>query len=212
MPTVKLLVLGGSGGTGRQIVGQALDAGHDVTVLAREPGKVAIHHPRLKIVSGDTTAGGASLSGGMRGQDAVISAIGRGKTFKSDGLIQRSVPGILGAMQTTGVRRLMFTSALGVGETFRDSPILPKVFFKTLLRDIYADKLVGDDLIRASGLDWTIVQPAVLTDGPLTRTYRSGEHLAMSGLPSISRADTAHFILDRINDTATVGKTIVLSN
>jgi len=212
MPTVKLLVLGGSGGTGRQIVGQALDAGHDVTVVTREPGKLALHHPHLKIVSGDTTAGGAALTGITRGQDAVISTIGRGKTFRSDGLIQRSVPAILGAMQTAGVRRLMFTSALGVGDTFRDSPILPKVFFKTLLRDIYADKLAGDDLIRASGLDWTIVQPSVLTDGALTRKYRSGEHLPLSGMPSISRADTAHYILDRLNDTSTVGKTIILSN
>ena len=209
---MKLLVLGGSGGTGRQIVSQALDAGHDVTVVAREPGKVGIQHPHLTIVSGDTTAGGASLTGRMRGQDAVISALGRGKTLKSNGLIQRSVPAILGAMQAAGVRRLMFTSALGVGDTFRDSPILPKVIFKTLLRDIYADKLLGDDMIRASGLDWTIVQPAVLTDGPLTRIYRSGEHLPLSGMPAISRADTAHFILDRINDTSTVGKTIILSN
>lgn len=209
---MKLLILGGSGGTGRQVVGQALDAGHEVTVVTREPGKVTLRHPHLRVVSGDTTAGGAALTGAARSQDAVVSAIGRGKTFKSDRLIQRSVPAILGAMQAAGVRRLMFTSALGVGDTFRDSPLLPKVFFKTLLRDIYADKLLGDDLIRASGLDWTIVQPAVLTDGPLTRKYRSGEHLAMSGMPSISRADTAHFILDRVNDQATIGKTLILAN
>lgn len=78
MPTVKLLVLGGTGGTGRQVVSQALEGGHDVTVLAREPGKLTIQHPRLKIIRGDTTAGGASLTGGMRGHDAVVSAIGRG--------------------------------------------------------------------------------------------------------------------------------------
>ncbi len=152
------------------------------------------------------------MTAAMRGHDAVISAIGRGKTFQSGRLIQRSVPGILGAMQASGVRRLVFTSALGVGATYQDSPLLPKIFFNTLLRGIYADKLVGDDLIRHSRLDWTIVQPAVLTDGPLTRTYRSGEHLPMSGMPAISRADTAHFILDRINDQATFGKTLILAN
>src|SRR5205085_2029244 len=99
----------------------------------REPGKWTMPHPQLKVLKGDTTAGAASLSGAMRGHDAVVSAIGRGKTFKSEGLIERSVPAILGAMQTTGVRRLMFTSALGVGDSFRDSPLLPKVFFRTLL-------------------------------------------------------------------------------
>ncbi len=209
---MKLFVIGGTGGTGQQIVAQALDAGHDVTVLARDRATVAMQHPHLCVVAGDTTAGGAAMTGPMRAHDAVISAIGRGKRFKSAQLIQRSVPGILAAMQASGVRRLVFTSALGVGDTYQDSPLLPKIFFKTLLRGIYADKLIGDDLIRSSGLDWTIVQPAVLTDGPLTRRYRSGEHLEMTGMPAISRADTAHFILDRINDPSTFGKTLVLAN
>lgn len=212
MRGVKLFVLGATGGTGQQIVAQALDAGHEVTALARDRTRITTQHPRLKIIGGDTTGGEAAMAGPMHGHDAVISAIGRGKTFKSDRLIERSVPGILGAMKASGVRRLMFTSALGVGETFRDSPLLPKVFFRTLLRGIYADKLVGDNLIRDSGLDWTIVQPAVLTDGPLTRQYRSGEHLPMSGMPAISRADTAHFILDRLNDQATIRKTLIVAN
>ena len=152
------------------------------------------------------------MTAAMRGHDAVISAIGRGKTFQSDQLIQRSVPAILSAMQATGVRRLVFTSALGVGATYQDSPLLPKIFFKTLLRGIYADKLLGDDFIRNSGLDWTIVQPAVLTDGPLTRNYRSGERVPMTGVPVISRADTEHFFLERIADPATFGKTLVVAN
>lgn len=209
---MKLFVLGPTGGTGKQIVAQALDAGHEVTVLARDRSKVTTQHPRLKIVGGDTTAWGAAMTGAMRDHDAVISAIGRGMTFQSAHLIQRSVPGILGAMQASGVRRLVFTSALGVGDTFQDSPLLAKLFFTTLLRGIYADKLIGDDFIRHGGLDWTIVQPAQLNDGPLTRKYRSGEHPPMSGMPAISRADTAHFILDRINDQATFAKTLIVTN
>ncbi len=209
---MKLFVLGATGLTGTQIVNQALEAGHDVTVLARNRATVTAQHPHLRIVDGDTTAGAAAMTEAMRGHDAVISAIGRGKTFRSQQLIQRSVPGILGAMQASGVRRLVFTSALGVGDTYRDSPLLPKIFFSTLLRNIYADKLIGDNLVRASGLDWTIVQPALLTDGALTRRYRSGEQLTMSGMPAVSRADTAHFILDRINDASTFGKTLILAN
>ena len=209
---MKLFVLGATGGTGAQIVAQALEAGHDVTAMARIRTSVSTQHPHLRVVAGDTTAGGAAMTGMMRNHDAVISAIGRGKTFRSQQLIARSVPGILGAMQASGVRRLVFTSALGVGDTFADSPLIARIFFTTLLHRIYADKLIGDNLIRQSGLDWTIVQPAQLTDGPLTRRYRSGEHLAMSGMPQISRADTAHFILDRINDQATFGKTLVLAN
>ena len=209
--TVRLLVLGGSGGTGRQVVAQALDAGHDITVLARDPSKVGVQHQRLRMIQGDVIAS-AALGEAMRGQEAVISAIGRGKSFKSENLIAQSVPGIIAAMRANGVKRLIFTSALGVGDSYRDSPLLPKILFRTLLRGIYADKLIGDQMIRNSGLDWTIVQPVVLTNGPLTRNYRVGEQLRLSGVNKVSRADAAHFIIDRINDRSTFGKTLIVSN
>lgn len=211
-PIVKLLVLGATGKTGRQIVTQALEAGHDVTIVVRDRSKIPTEHPRQHIVIGDSATGAAAFAEPMRGQDAIISAIGRGYSFKSEQLISRSVPGIIAAMTTAGVQRLMFTSALGVGDSYVDSPLAAKLFFLTLLRGIYADKLVGDRLIRASDLEWTIVQPAQLNDGPLTRRYRSGERLAMSGMPQVSRADTAHFILDRINDRATIRKTLIVSS
>ena len=207
---MKLLVLGASGGTGQQVVIQALDAGYDVTALARTPGKIRLHHPRLRVLEGGL-ADAVALAGAMRSHDAVVCAIGRGKTFKSDQLIARTVPVMLTAMKSAGVRRLMFTSAVGVGATFQDSPWMAKLFFRTLLREIYADKLIGEDLIRKSGLDWTIVQPGVLNDGPLTRRYRCGERLAMARMPKISRANAAHFMLDRINDASTSGRTIVIA-
>ena len=208
---MKLLVLGGTGGLGRHVVIQALDAAHEVTVLARDRAKVGAQHERLRIVDGDVK-NIAGLGDAMQGQDAVISAIGRGQSFKSENLIAESVPGILATMQETGVRRLIFTSALGVGDSYRDSPLVPRIFFRTLLRGIYADKLIGDTMIRNSRLDWTIVQPVVLTDGPMTRTYRVGEHLQLAGINKVSRADTAHFIVDRIDDRSTFGKTLILSN
>jgi putative NADH-flavin reductase len=208
---VKLLVLGGTGGTGRQVVQQALDAGHIVTVLVRDPKKNTIARANLRIITGELEAPQA-LGDAMRGQDAVISAIGRGKSFKSQHLIERSVARILDAMATAKVRRLIFTSALGVGATFAESPPLAKLFFVTLLRGIYADKLVGDRMIRNSGVDWTIVQPTVLNDGALTKTYRSGEHLALSGMPSISRADSAHFMLDCLNTPSTIRKTLIVTS
>src|SRR6478735_2644063 len=199
---MKLLVLGGTGGTGRQLVAQGLAAGHDVTVLARNRARVTTEHPRLRVIEGGVDDSRA-LNAATAGQEAVISAIGRGKTSKADGLMERGVTAILSAMTQAGVRRLLLESALGVGDSYADSPILAKMFFLTLLRGIYADKWIGDDMVRNSALDWTIVQPAVLTDGPLTRQYRAGEHLALTGMPSVSRADVAHFILDRINSPET---------
>jgi putative NADH-flavin reductase len=188
---VKVLVLGATGGTGRQIVAQARAAGHQAAAFDRH--------------------GGSPLAPALAGQDAVISAIGRGKSFKANGLIEKVVPEILSAMKAAGVRRLIFMSALGVGPSAQDSPIMAKVFFRTLLRGIYADKLIGDELIRRSDLDWTIVQPSQLTDGPLTGTYRSGERLQMSGMPQISRADTAQFILRQLDDRANIRKTVIVS-
>ena len=207
---MKLVILGATGRTGRHLVSQALEAGHDVTILARDKSHSPAADARLRIIEGDA-ADTAALTAASRDQDAVISAIGRGQSFKSERLIERTVPAILAGMQANGIKRLMLMSALGVGDSYRESPIMAKLFFKTLLRGIYADKLIGDQQIRNSALEWTIVQPVVLTDGPLTKQYRSGEHLALAGMPKVSRADTAHFILEHINDRATIGKTLIVS-
>jgi putative NADH-flavin reductase len=208
---MKLLVLGGTGGTGKHLVQQALDAGHEVTMLARDPAKVATQHARLRVVHGDVSDVTA-LTSSARGQDAVISALGRGLSFKSEHLMERSVPNIITAMHDAGVKRLVFTSAWGVGAAFKDLALLPWIFFRTLLRDVYADKAVGEAMIRNSTLDWTIVLPARLHDGPLTRTYRSGEKLRMAGMQSLSRADAAHFILACVADPSTIRKSPVVTN
>ena len=82
---------------------------------------------------------------------------------------------------------------------------------RLLLKDIYADKITGERHILSSDLDWTLVQPAQLTDGPLTRTYRAGERLALRGMPKVSRADTAHFIIRQLDDAAYVRTTVLIA-
>jgi len=206
-----LLVLGATGGTGRQVVSQALDAGHLVTAFVRNPDKMTIQHERLRLAVGDVLDAGRALADAVRGQDAVISALGRGNSFKADGLMQRAVPSIISAMQTNHVRRLIFVSAMGVGDTSRDAPAIPRIFHRLLLRGIFADKRAAEDIIRRSDLDWTIVHPTGLTNGPLTGTYRSGEHLTMRGFPTISRADTAHFILRQI-DGGNMRQVVIVSS
>lgn len=207
----KLLVLGATGGTGRQVVSQALDAGHQVTAFVRHPDKMGIQHERLTLTTGDVTAGGSALSSMVRGQDAVISALGRGNSFKAEDLMQRAVPSIISAMQANHVRRLIFVSAMGVGDTSGDAPAIPRIFHRLLLRGIFADKRAAEEIIRRSDLDWTIVHPTGLTNGPLTGTYRSGEHLPMRGFPTISRADTAHFILRQVEDGTFARKVVIVS-
>ena len=202
----RVLVLGATGGTGQHLVSQALDQGHDVTAFVRDQAKLKIHHDRLHVTVGTTVDGAAPLQQAMKGQEVVISALGRGQSLKSDDVIQRSVAGILVAMKAAGVHRLIFTSGIGVGDAFAEAPLFSKLIIGVLLKDIYADKLIGEDLIRKSDLDWTIVQAARLTDGPLTRKYRAGEHLKHRSLASLSRADLAHFLLHQIDDRAFVRK------
>jgi putative NADH-flavin reductase len=207
----KLLVLGATGGTGRQIVSQALEAGHSVTAFVRHPDKMPLRHERLRLAAGDVPGGGPPLGDAVRGQDIVISALGRGRSFNPDRLIERSVPSIITAMQANHVRRLIVVSAMGVGDTSVDAPFVARLFARLFLRRIYADKLAGEQALKRSDLEWTIVHPTLLTDGPLTRQYRSGEHLELRGMPKISRADTADFILKQIDDRSYVRKVVIVS-
>lgn len=211
MERKKILILGATGATGQQVVTQALEAGHEVTAFVRNPGGMPVRHGRLRLVAGDVTDETSGLADAVRGQDAVISALGRGMSFKSTGLIQRSVPPILAAMKSQRVRRLVFTSAIGVGSATDRLPLISRMMIRFPLRNIYADKAAGEALIRRSDLDWTLVQPAQLTSGPLTRKYRAGEHMELRGIPTISRADTAHFILRQLDDTSYIRKVVLIA-
>ena len=205
----KLLVLGATGGTGRCIVSQALERGHEVTAFVRSPEKRAT--TGVKVVVGSIPENADALVEAMRGQDVVISALGRGKTFKPDGLIARSTPAIVKAMKTAGVRRLIFTSAFGVSPAHTGIPFFPRLFMGTLLRNIYADKRAGESALFASDLDWTLVYPSMLNDGPKTGKYRVGEQLELSGFPKISRADVADFILNQVASRVYVRKGVIIS-
>ena len=209
---MKLLILGATGGTGRSASKEAKALGHDVTVFVRDRSKLSAEEQAgTRVVTGTLPADEPALVEAMRGQDAVISALGRGLSFKPEDLMKRSVPVILRAMGQAGVRRLIFTSAFGIGETWRDTPLVGRLFARTLLRGIYADKSLGEALIRLSDLDWTIVHPTMLTDGPRKGTWRSGERLPLSGLPKISRGDAGAFLVSQLNDSSYIRRTVLVS-
>lgn len=208
---MKLLVLGATGGTGREIVRQALEHAHEVTILARNPRAPAVGE-KLRILQGDVT-GGEALAAAIAGQDAVLSALGRGYSLKSGGLFARAMPRIVDSMEEQGVRRLVVVSAYGVGDTGRDAPLLPRLMHRLMLAELFADKLAGERAIRHSSLDWTLVYPTALTNGPRASRYRSGERLELHGLlPKISRADVAEFVLRQLDDPAYVRKGVILSD
>jgi uncharacterized protein YbjT (DUF2867 family) len=110
------------------------------------------------------------------------------------------VPALVTSMKRHGVRRLILLSALGVGESARHAPSVARVAFGTILRQVGKDKRRAEEAVRASDLEWTIVYPPALTDGPATGGYRYGESLKLSGSPRISRADVARFMLAQLED------------
>ena len=210
MPVRRILILGATGGTGRELVEQALAAGHEVTAFVRDPSKLP--PGRVRPVAGDIVRDSTKLDDAMRGQDAVVSALGVGQSFKPAGLIAQAAPQIVGAMQRAGVRRLIFTSAFGIGPTWPDTPLLPRLFMRTLLRQVYADKTAGEAVIVQSPLDWTIVYPAGLTNGPRTGRARVAEHLPLRGFPTVSRSDVAAVVLRLIEDGATIRKSLLVAS
>lgn len=209
---MKLVVFGATGSTGREVVVQALAKGHEVSVFVRNADALGELRERVRVVVGDTTADPTRVEGAIQGQDVVVSALGVRKSFRSGDLIEKSMAAIVPAMRRAGVRRIFVVSACGVGATRRQAPLLPRIMYRLLLTDIFADKAVGEAMLRASGFDWTILYPTLLTDAPVGGRYRVGEHLELKGMPKIARADVAHFIVSHLEGDAYVRRGLVMSS
>lgn len=188
-----------------------MQQGHQVTALVRSLHRLTTSPDLLRVHTGSVTDDGHALTAAVRGQDVVISTLGVGNSLKSSGLIARSVPAIVSAMKSQGVRRLIFTSAYGVGATRPDVPLLPRLLMRWLFKDLYGDKEAGEDVLHRSGLDWTVVYPVTLTNGPRTGRFRVGQRLTLHGFPRISRADVAAFILTQVDDSTYLRKGVLIS-
>ena len=200
----RLLVLGASGGTGREIVSQALERGLQVTAFVRERERLAVPQENLRIVQGDV-AYRSCVAAAVAGQDAVISALGVGKPLRHDAAVVDGIRNVIQAMHDQGLRRFIYLSFIGVGDSWKDAGWLLRIVARLPLRCEVGDHESKEQLIRASRLDWTIVKAPKLTNGPYTGTYRTGEGIAArSALPALSRADVADFMLSQIVDTTYV--------
>ena len=208
---MKLLVLGATGGTGLEIVRQALERGHSVTALVRSPERLRPFQDRIVIKQGDLLDS-TELESVIHGHDAVVSAFGpRLPVSKADAnLLQRFALSLTGAMAHAGVRRAVVES---VAFLFKDSIVPPAyVLGRLLFPRIVADAAAMERVFRQSGLDWTMVRPPELTDKPYTGKYRVREgHLPRFGF-KISRADVADLMTKLIEDRSAIGKVVGVSN
>lgn len=195
---MKLLIIGATGGTGKQLVQQALEQNHDVTALVRDPAKMQIRHERLRVVVGNIL-NPASVDAAVAGQDAILSSLGTRKWFRPTTLFSEGTKNLLRAMDRNGVRRLICITGVGVRETLGHGGFLYDKFFHPLFtKRIYDDKDRQEEIIRSSGLEWIIVRPGLLTNGPATGNYRVLTDLTGVTIGRISRADVAAFMLAQL--------------
>ena len=195
---MNILIVGATRGIGRQLLEQALTSGHTVTALVRNPQGLATQHQRLRVVKGDILDSD-SVAVAMAGQDAVCCTIGVKAPWIRVTVFSEGTRNLLQAMKKTGVRRLICVTGIGAGDSKGHGGFLyDRIFYPLLLWPIYADKDRQESLIRASDVDWTIVRPGFLTNGPLTGNYRMPTNMTGVTAGRVSRADVAHFILKEL--------------
>jgi len=208
---VKLIVLGATGGTGLEVVRQAIEHEHQVTAFVRSPERLKPFRDRITIQRGNLLNRG-ELEGVIRNHDAVLSAFGpRAPLAKADEhVLEQFAIALSGAMSDAGVRRVVVES---VAFLFRDS-ILPPAYLlgRLFFSRTVADASAMERVFAQSQLEWTLVRPPELTDKPYTGKYRvREEHLPVLGL-KISRADVADFMIKAVESGSAIRKVVGICN
>jgi putative NADH-flavin reductase len=208
---MKIIIFGSTGKTGIELLRQALEKGHHVTAFARSPEKLAdIGTSEIEVARGDVLdqqAVGKAISG----QEAVISTIGAGSnrtTLREDG-----TRNIVHAMEGSAVRRFISLSSMGVGDSWGNLGLFTKyVVVSIFLRHAFADHKKQEAVIKRCSLDWIIVRPPHLKDGPRTGIYKHGIPPTDRSLKgTISRADVADFMLKQLADDTYLRKAVGIS-
>lgn len=197
---MKIVIFGASGGTGLEVLKQALDAGHEVTAFVRTPSKVDIQHPNLTLFHGDVLDADAVERATAR-QDAVISTLGPVRP-PVPGMMETAAKNIVAAMKKHGVRRIISTTGAGVRQP-EDKPKLIDHLIGALLnllaKEVVLDSAANVKYIQSLDLDWTIVRFPRLNNGAHTGKYRVG-YVDKHSSTHFSRADGADFVLKELTE------------
>lgn len=216
---MNIAIFGANGRTGNLLTQLSLSAGHDITLLTRQPGGFhtvfarerpvigpSMKPPSLHVVRGsifDPTA----VRETIQGADAVLSALGAHSPLRNENLLPRAIPTILEAMHQTGTRRIIVLGSAGaLPDSLKKQPawrrwIVENIVYKTFLKWPVIEQIAQYKALAASNLDWTMVMPPMLTNGPARGRYRiDGEALPPNG-SSISRADVANFMVQQLESS-----------
>ena len=206
---MKVLVFGATGKTGKAVVERAVEAGHEVTAFVRDAGEES--GLNVRVAQGDATSR-ADVDAAMRGQEAVVDTIGGKTPYKETTLESSAGATIIASMQANGVRRLIATSMLGVGDSKENAPIYERLLVATFLRGADRDKSAMESEVRSSDLQWTILRPAILTDDPATGNVRVIPEGTEEKAHKITRADVAAFMVEQLSSGTYVHQSVILVN
>ncbi|NBE50100.1 NAD(P)-dependent oxidoreductase [Streptomyces boluensis] len=205
---MRLTVFGATGGIGQEVVRQALDTGHEVTAVVRDPARLTVTGDGLTVVRADLRDPEV-LRDAVAGRDAVLSGLGARSTKDArTGIAARLTGPVLRALDVTGTRRFLAVSAAPLAAEPADQTFMQRAvvlpLINTVLKAVYDDLKVMEEEIRRSATDWTLVRPPKLLDKPVTGTYRTALNENLRGGSTIARADVAHAMLALADDPAAV--------
>ena len=206
----KIAIIGASRGCGLETLKDALSRGWSVSAIARNPEQSGLKDARLAWYKGDAR-NELLLEQALKDCEAVAVTLAAPVGRERVTLFSEAVTNIMTVMNRQGVRRLVFLSGLGAGDSRGSGGFLyEKLFYPLVLARNYEDKNRAEALIMKSHKDWTILRPGVLTNrkrkGQIKvlanpQEYRGG---------SISRADVGHYICECIRNNLNVHQTPVL--
>ena len=207
-----ILVFGASGGTGQEVVEQALEAGHRVTAILRRPDTFPIRHEQLRVISGDVLDP-SGYENTFFGMDLIISCLGS-RSREATTVYSQGVSNIIRAMKKVDMDRIICLSAGGV-EIDPHASFLKKFLMKNILQKIFkysfSDMLLMEKILQESGLNWTIIRPPRLVNGDKTGKYRTSINEFIPKMSSLNRADLADYILHHLDDEKTFKSKVEIS-
>ncbi len=202
----RILIVGGTGGTGRELIAEALVRGYRVTAIVREPTKLKIEHPDLTVLAGDVLDA-PSVEAAMQGQEAVVSALGHKRFFYPTHILSQGTRNILQAMEANGVQRFVCETSLGIGDSAWRMGLYYSLFTIPVILPFYFwDKVRQEQVIADSKVDWVVVRPGALNNSKKRGRIRYGRGVgSFFWTPRVSRADVADFMLNQLESDENLG-------
>ena len=210
---MKIFLVGGTGGTGRELIKQGLERGHVITALVRNPGKLRFNHPNLTVIKGNVLIPD-SFDKALQGQDAVLSALGHKKFIIPTRDLSKGTKNLIDAMSRNNVKRFICISSLGVNDSRFKLGLYYTLFtIPVILFFYFLDRSRQEKLIMNTDLDWTIIRPGQLTNGRKRTDYKHGLSVGSYILTKmISRASVAHFMLNQLEDQTYIRRSPGITN